>query len=97
MCVCVCVCVCVCLACVQVNRQLAGPKPFPLDRLMAIFYSIFDKSVGVTCGLYSQVSEWVGVHSVCVCMCVCIPTYTCVLHVEGELPVCKGRCGYHCS
>lgn len=40
---------------VQPNRQLLGPKAFPLDRLMAIFYSILEEDVPPAAHLYSQV------------------------------------------
>ncbi len=39
----------------QPNHQLLGPKPFPLDRLMAIFYSILEEDVPPAAHLYSQV------------------------------------------
>jgi origin recognition complex subunit 5 len=38
------------------NHQLLGPKPFPLDRLMAIFYSILEDSVAPSADIYSQVN-----------------------------------------
>jgi hypothetical protein len=28
----------------RVNSQLTGPKPFPLERMLAIFYNIVDVS-----------------------------------------------------
>lgn len=36
-----------------------GPKPFSIDRLLAIFYSILDEKVGLTCNLLSQISTLV--------------------------------------
>ncbi|XP_064395541.1 origin recognition complex subunit 5-like [Halichondria panicea] len=41
------------------NHQLLGPKPFPLDRLMAIFYSILEEDVPPAAHLYSQVASLV--------------------------------------
>ena len=40
----------------QTSNQLLGPKPFPLDRLMAIFYSIVEGKVAPTANVFSQVS-----------------------------------------
>ncbi len=40
---------------VQPNHQLLGPKAFPLDRLMAIFYSILEEDVPPAAHIYSQV------------------------------------------
>ena len=40
---------------VQPNYHLLGPKPFPLDRLMAIFYSILEEPVSPSIHIYSQV------------------------------------------
>uniref|UniRef100_A0A182QQI6 Uncharacterized protein n=1 Tax=Anopheles farauti TaxID=69004 RepID=A0A182QQI6_9DIPT len=36
-----------------------GPKPFNLDRLLAIFYAILDEKVGLTCNLLAQISTLV--------------------------------------
>ncbi|TMW53336.1 hypothetical protein DOY81_001540 [Sarcophaga bullata] len=36
-----------------------GPKSFSVDRLLAIFYSILDEKVGLTCNLLSQISTLV--------------------------------------
>ncbi|XP_058117421.1 origin recognition complex subunit 5 [Anopheles ziemanni] len=32
-----------------------GPKPFSVDRLLAIFYAIIDEKVGLTCNLLAQI------------------------------------------
>lgn len=42
----------------QLNTQL-GPKPFPFDRLLAIFYAILDDKVGLNSNLLVQVSSLV--------------------------------------
>ena len=34
---------------------MLGPKPFPLDRLMAIFYSIVEGRVAPTANIFMQV------------------------------------------
>jgi origin recognition complex subunit 5 len=36
-------------------EQLLGPKPFALDRLLAIFYAIIEVDVNLTANLLSQV------------------------------------------
>lgn len=41
------------------NCQLLGPKPFPLDRMMAVFYSIMEDCVAPSADVYSQVSSLV--------------------------------------
>ncbi|CAL4122549.1 unnamed protein product, partial [Meganyctiphanes norvegica] len=41
------------------SNQLVGPKPFPLDRLMAIFYSIIEDKVSPTANLFTQISTLV--------------------------------------
>lgn len=43
----------------QTSNHLLGPKPFPLDRLLAILYSIVDSRVAPTANIFSQVaSSW---------------------------------------
>lgn len=41
------------------SNQLVGPKPFPLDRLMAIFYSVIEDKVSPTANLFTQISTLV--------------------------------------
>ncbi|XP_045618796.1 origin recognition complex subunit 5 [Procambarus clarkii] len=41
------------------SNQLVGPKPFPLDRLLAIFYSIVEDKVTPTANIFSQISSLV--------------------------------------
>ncbi|XP_074645442.1 origin recognition complex subunit 5-like [Tubulanus polymorphus] len=43
----------------RTNNQLLGPKAFPLDRMMAIFYSIIEEKVAPTGYFYSQISTLV--------------------------------------
>ncbi|XP_009571530.1 PREDICTED: origin recognition complex subunit 5, partial [Fulmarus glacialis] len=38
----------------KTSNHLLGPKPFPLDRLLAILYSIVDKRVAPTANIFSQ-------------------------------------------
>lgn len=40
----------------QTSNHLLGPKPFPLDRLLAIFYSVVDSRVAPTASIFSQVA-----------------------------------------
>ncbi|XP_028664585.1 origin recognition complex subunit 5 [Erpetoichthys calabaricus] len=43
----------------KTSNHLLGPKPFPLDRLLAIFYSIVDSRVASTANIFSQISSLV--------------------------------------
>ena len=43
----------------KLNSQLTGPKPFPLERLLAIFYNIVEEQVNPTATIYSQVTSLV--------------------------------------
>ncbi|KAI4888822.1 hypothetical protein NFI96_023931 [Prochilodus magdalenae] len=43
----------------QTSNHLLGPKPFPLDRLLAIFYSVVDSRVAPTASVFSQISSLV--------------------------------------
>uniref|UniRef100_A0A4W3ISS3 Origin recognition complex subunit 5 n=1 Tax=Callorhinchus milii TaxID=7868 RepID=A0A4W3ISS3_CALMI len=43
----------------KTSNHLLGPKPFPLDRLLAIFYSIVDSRVAPTASIFSQISSLV--------------------------------------
>jgi len=43
----------------KLNSQLTGPKPFPLERLLAIFYNVVDEQVNPTANIYSQISSLV--------------------------------------
>lgn len=46
----------------QKSAHLRGPKAFPLDRLMAIFYSIVDGKVPPTANIFSQITSLVSLH-----------------------------------
>lgn len=41
----------------RLNSQLTGPKPFPLERLLAIFYNIVEEGVSPSAPIYAQVSS----------------------------------------
>uniref|UniRef100_A0A665VQT3 Origin recognition complex subunit 5 n=1 Tax=Echeneis naucrates TaxID=173247 RepID=A0A665VQT3_ECHNA len=43
----------------KASNHLLGPKPFPLDRLLAIFYSVVDSRVAPTASIFSQISSLV--------------------------------------
>lgn len=43
----------------KTSNHLLGPKPFPLDRLLAIFYSVVDRRVAPTASVFSQISSLV--------------------------------------
>lgn len=42
------------------SRQLLGPQAFPLERMLAIFYSIIDDSVDATSDIYMQISNLIS-------------------------------------
>ncbi|XP_051911556.1 origin recognition complex subunit 5 isoform X1 [Hippocampus zosterae] len=43
----------------KTSNHLLGPKPFTLDRLLAIFYSVVDSRVAPTASIFSQISSLV--------------------------------------
>ncbi|XP_040451910.1 origin recognition complex subunit 5 isoform X2 [Falco naumanni] len=43
----------------KTSNHLLGPKPFPLDRLLAILYSIVDNRVPPTANIFSQITSLV--------------------------------------
>lgn len=43
----------------KTSNHLLGPKPFPLDRLLAIFYSVVDSRVAPSASIFSQISSLV--------------------------------------
>uniref|UniRef100_A0A8C4J3R8 Origin recognition complex subunit 5 n=1 Tax=Dromaius novaehollandiae TaxID=8790 RepID=A0A8C4J3R8_DRONO len=43
----------------RTSNHLLGPKPFPLDRLLAILYSIVDNRVAPTANIFSQITSLV--------------------------------------
>ncbi|XP_059843169.1 origin recognition complex subunit 5 [Hypanus sabinus] len=44
----------------KTSNHLLGPKPFPLDRLLAIFYSIVDSRVTPSANIFSQITTLVA-------------------------------------
>ena len=44
----------------RISSQLTGPKPFPLDRLLAIFYSILDSNHASSANVLSQITSLVN-------------------------------------
>ncbi|XP_075439800.1 origin recognition complex subunit 5 [Ascaphus truei] len=43
----------------KTSNHLLGPKPFPLDRLLAILYSVVDSRVAPTANIFSQITSLV--------------------------------------
>ncbi|KAM9705687.1 origin recognition complex subunit 5 isoform 1-T1 [Menidia menidia] len=43
----------------KTSNHLLGPKPFSLDRMLAIFYSVVDSRVAPTASIFSQISSLV--------------------------------------
>ncbi|KAK3762807.1 hypothetical protein RRG08_040502 [Elysia crispata] len=46
----------------RASNHLLGPKTFPIDRMMAIFYSIIDGKVVPSAHIYVQISSLVSLH-----------------------------------
>ncbi|KAL5013759.1 hypothetical protein ScPMuIL_008029 [Solemya velum] len=46
----------------RTSNHMLGPKAFPLDRLMAIFYSIVEGRVCLTANIFMQISSLVTLH-----------------------------------
>lgn len=46
----------------RTSNHMLGPKPFPLDRLMAIFYSIVEGRVAPTAYIFMQITSLVSLH-----------------------------------
>ncbi|CAL1532246.1 unnamed protein product [Lymnaea stagnalis] len=46
----------------QASNHLLGPKVFPIDRLMAIFYSIIEGNITPSAQIYVQISSLVSLH-----------------------------------
>ncbi|XP_069763664.1 origin recognition complex subunit 5 isoform X2 [Narcine bancroftii] len=44
----------------KISNHLLGPKPFPLDRLLAIFYSIIDSRVTPSANIFCQITTLVA-------------------------------------
>uniref|UniRef100_A0A8C6T5C6 Origin recognition complex subunit 5 n=1 Tax=Neogobius melanostomus TaxID=47308 RepID=A0A8C6T5C6_9GOBI len=43
----------------KTSNHLLGPKPFPLDRMLAIFHSVVDSRVAPSASIFSQISSLV--------------------------------------
>ncbi|KAL4226958.1 Origin recognition complex subunit 5 [Mactra antiquata] len=46
----------------RTSNHMLGPKPFALDRLMAIFYSIVEGKVAPTANIFMQISSLITLH-----------------------------------
>ncbi|KAL3853199.1 hypothetical protein ACJMK2_016760 [Sinanodonta woodiana] len=46
----------------EASNHVLGPKAFPLDRLMAIFYSIVEGKVAPTANIFMQITSLVSLH-----------------------------------
>lgn len=60
-----------------------GPKPFHVDRLLAIFYAILDEKVGLTCNLLAQISTLINLNF--------------LTFVSGENNIVDGMARYQCT
>lgn len=44
----------------KLRQQLLGPKPFPIERMLAIFYSILDEEVEENVNVHTQIASLVS-------------------------------------
>lgn len=68
-----------------VSSQLTGPKAFPLDRLMAIFYSVVDEEVAPSANIQGQIASLVTLQflmSVGSDDCLDMPKFKCNVGLE---------------
>ncbi|KAK3103287.1 hypothetical protein FSP39_018199 [Pinctada imbricata] len=53
----------------RTSNHMLGPKPFPMDRLLAIFYSICEGKVAPTANIFMQMLRYFGIlHILAVCV-----------------------------
>ncbi|KAG1650951.1 Origin recognition complex subunit 5 [Nymphon striatum] len=70
---------------IKATNQLLGPKPFPLDRLLAIFYSIVEERVAPTHVIFSQISSLVTLRLLTSIGCdgsLDVPKYKCSVSLD---------------
>ena len=69
----------------RTSNQLLGPKPFPHDRLLAIFYSIVEGKVAPTAHIFTQISSLVT-HGLMIKLAtadlISSPKYKCIVSLE---------------
>jgi len=75
----------------KMNSQLTGPKPFPMDRMLAIFYNIVEDRVNPTANIYSQISSLVSLQLLTAIGLECLdqPKYKCNVSLDFIRNVCR--------
>uniref|UniRef100_T2MJ17 Origin recognition complex subunit 5 n=1 Tax=Hydra vulgaris TaxID=6087 RepID=T2MJ17_HYDVU len=74
------------------DKKFLGPKPFQLDRLMAIFYSIAGEAVSPSANILSQISTLVTLKLLVKCSSddqIDVPKYKCIVPLELAIAVGK--------
>ncbi|XP_076448492.1 origin recognition complex subunit 5-like [Babylonia areolata] len=69
----------------RASNHLLGPKPFPLDRLLAIFYSIVEEKIAPSAIIFSQISSLVSLHllgQTCSDSQIEMPRYKCLVSLD---------------
>uniref|UniRef100_T1HUX1 Origin recognition complex subunit 5 C-terminal domain-containing protein n=1 Tax=Rhodnius prolixus TaxID=13249 RepID=T1HUX1_RHOPR len=68
----------------NITNELLGPKPFSLDRLLAIFYAIMEEKASLTVNLMSQIASLVELRLLAKLGDSCIekPKYKCLVGFE---------------
>ncbi|KAL8587138.1 hypothetical protein ACOMHN_026106 [Nucella lapillus] len=69
----------------RASNHLLGPKPFPLDRMLAIFYSIVEEKIAPSAIIFSQISSLVSLHllgQTCSDSQIEMPRYKCLVSLD---------------
>jgi len=75
----------------KLNSQLTGPKPFPMDRMLAIFYNIVEDRVNPTANIYSQITSLVHLQLLTAVSADALdqPKYKCNVNLDFIRNVCR--------
>lgn len=69
----------------RASNHLLGPKPFPMDRLLAIFYSIIEDKIAPSACIFSQITSLVGLQllgQACADSQIDMPRYKCLVSLD---------------
>ncbi|KAK7499500.1 hypothetical protein BaRGS_00009152 [Batillaria attramentaria] len=69
----------------RASNHLLGPKPFPMDRLLAIFYSIIEDKIAPSACIFSQITSLVSLHllgQTCADSQIDMPRYKCLVSLD---------------
>lgn len=76
----------------RASNHLLGPKPFPMDRLLAIFYSILEDKISPSANIFSQISSLVSLQllgQTCSDSQIEMPRYKCLVSLDFIRSVAK--------